>query len=173
MCGKGDKLMYFDQDLQVQLQNQGVAKEEIQKRSRYFPHVIEPSAGADRGTLALICEAFTPDPSRPSGVVMKFNPRMAPIKAAVYPLVNKDGMPEVAEKLYRELRRQWVVDYDAKQSIGKRYARMDEAGTPYCFTIDGETLTAGTVTVRHRDSQQQERIAIDKVSAFLKEHVGD
>jgi glycyl-tRNA synthetase len=65
------------------------------------------------------------------------------------------------------------VDYDAKQSIGKRYARMDEAGTPYCFTIDGETLTAGTVTVRHRDTQQQERIAIDKVSAFLKKHVGE
>jgi glycyl-tRNA synthetase len=173
ICGKGDKLMYFDQDLQVQLQNQGVAKEEIQKRSRYFPHVIEPSAGADRGTLALICAAFTPDTTRPSGVVMKFHPRMAPIKAAVYPLVNKDGMPEVAEKLYRELRKQWVVDYDAKQSIGKRYARMDEAGTPYCFTIDGETLTAGTVTVRHRDTQQQERIGIDKVSAFLKEHVGD
>jgi glycyl-tRNA synthetase len=174
MCGKGDKLMYFDQDLQVQLQNQGVTREDIQKRSRYFPHVIEPSAGADRGTLALICEAYTPDPSRPSGVVMKFHPRMAPIKAAVYPLVNKDGMPEVAEKLYRGLRgRGWAIDFDPKQSIGKRYARMDEAGTPYCFTIDGDTLKDNTVTVRHRDTQQQERIGIDSVAEFLKDRVGE
>jgi len=168
-CGKGDKLMYFDQDLQVKLQNEGVPKEEIQKRARYFPHVIEPSAGADRGTLALICEAFTPDTTRPSGVYMKFHPRIAPIKAAIFPLVNKDGMPEVAEKLYRELRRKWAVQFDEKQSIGKRYARMDEAGTPFCFTIDNDTLTNQTVTVRHRDTQQQETIGIDKVEAFLAE----
>ncbi len=170
--GKGDKLMYFDQDLQVKLQNEGLPKEEIQKRSRYFPHVIEPSAGADRGTLALICEAYTPDPSRASGVYMKFHPRMAPIKAAVFPLVNKDGMPEMAEKLYHELRKKWNVQFDEKQSIGKRYARMDEAGTPYCFTIDGDSLSDQTVTVRDRDTQTQERIAIDKVAAFLAEKIG-
>jgi glycyl-tRNA synthetase len=171
-CGKGDKLQYFDQDLQVKLQGEGVSKEEIQKRSRYFPHVIEPSAGADRGALALLCEAYTPDASRPSGVFMKFNPRLAPIKAAVFPLVNKDGMPEVAEKLYRELRKKYVAQFDEKQSIGKRYARMDEAGTPFCFTIDGDTLKDQTVTVRHRDTQLQERIAIDRVSAFMAEKVG-
>ncbi len=170
-CGKGDKLKYFDQDLQVRLQNEGKSKDEINERSRYFPHVIEPSAGADRGTLALLCEAYTPDPSRASGVYMKFHPRMAPIKAAVFPLVNKDGMPEVAEKLYRELRKKWNVQFDEKQSIGKRYARMDEAGTPYCFTIDGDTLAGGTVTVRHRDTQQQERIALDSVSQFLRDRV--
>ena len=154
--GLGNKLTYFDQD----------------KNERYFPHVIEPSAGADRGTLALICEAYTPDETRPSKVFMKFHPRMAPVKAAIFPLVNKDGMPEVAEKLYRELRRTFVCQYDPKQSIGKRYARMDEAGTPYCFTIDGETLKDQTVTVRYRDTQQQERIGLDKVSAFLKEKIG-
>ena len=103
---------------------------------------------------------------------MKFTPRMAPIKAAVFPLVNKDGMPEVAEKLYRELRKTWVVQMDEKQSIGKRYARMDEAGTPFCFTVDGETLKDQTVTVRHRDSQLQERIGIDRVSAFMSEKIG-
>jgi len=153
--------------------NSSTSKEEINEKSRYFPHVIEPSAGADRGTLALLCEAYTADPSRASGVFMKFHPRMAPIKAAVFPLVNKDGMPEVAEKLYRELRKLWSVQFDEKQSIGKRYARMDEAGTPYCFTIDGDTLKDQTVTVRHRDSQQQDRIAIDKVSAFLAERIGE
>ena len=146
--------------------------DEINEKSRYFPHVIEPSAGADRGTLALLCEAYTPDASRASGVYMKFVPRMAPIKAAVCPLVNKDGMPEVAERLYGELRKRWSVQFDEKQSIGKRYARMDEAGTPYCFTIDGDTLKDQTVTVRHRDTQQQDRISLDKVSAFLAERIG-
>ena len=171
--GLGDKLKYFDQELQVKLQGQGVAKEEIQKQSKYFPHVIEPSAGADRGTLALLCEAFTPDASRPSGVYMKFTPRMAPVKAGVFPLVNKDGMPEIAEKLFKDLRKNYNVEFDEKSTIGKRYARMDEAGTPFCFTIDGDTPGTGTVTVRHRDTQQQERIALDQVRNFLKEKIGD
>ncbi len=170
--GLGDKLKYFDQELQVKLQAQGVAKEEIQKQSKYFPHVIEPSAGADRGTLALLCEAFTPDASRPSGVYMKFTPRMAPVKAGVFPLVNKDGMPEIAEKLFKDLRKTWNVEFDEKSTIGKRYARMDEAGTPYCFTIDGDTPGSQTVTVRHRDTQQQERVALDQVQNFLKEKIG-
>ncbi len=151
--GLRDKLKYFDQ----------------QKNEKYFPHVIEPSAGADRGALALLCEAYTPDESRPSKVYMKFHPRMAPIKAGIFPLVNKDGMPEVASKLYNELRGQYPVQFDAKQNIGKRYARMDEAGTPYCFTIDGQTLEDQTVTVRHRDTLSQERIGIDRVAAFLAE----
>ena len=155
-CGQGDKLRYFDAD----------------RNERYFPHVIEPSAGADRGTLAALCEAYTPDDQRPSKVYMRFHPRLAPLKAAVFPLVNKAGMPELAEKLYHELRPQYAVQFDAKQSIGKRYARMDEAGTPYCFTIDGETLTDQTVTVRHRDSLQQERISLDQVAPFLADKIG-
>lgn len=155
-CGQGDKLRYFDQ----------------QRNERYFPHVIEPSAGADRGTLAALCEAYTPDESRPSKVYMKFHPRLAPIKAGIFPLVNKEGMPEIAEKLFQELRPKYAVQLDVKQNIGKRYARMDEAGTPYCFTIDGDTPTDQTVTVRHRDSLEQERIALDKVSAFLADKMG-
>ena len=98
---------------------------------------------------------------------MKFNPRIAPIKAAVFPLVNKNGMPELAQKLHDEMRSRWVVQYDVKQSIGKRYARMDEAGTPYCFTIDGDTLEDNTVTVRDRDTASQERINIDQVFSYL------
>ena len=112
-----------------------------------------------RGMLVLLCEAYTPDESRPSGVYMKFHPRLAPIQAAVFPLVAKDGMPEVAEKLHRELRGKYAVQFDVKQSVGKRYARMDEAGTPYCFTIDGDTLHDQTVTVRDRDTAAQERTA--------------
>lgn len=155
-CGKGDKWMYFDQPA----------------NERYFPHVIEPSAGLDRGTLALLCEAYTADESRPSKVYMNFTPRMAPVKAGIFPLVNKDGMPEVAEKLYRDLRRKHVVEFDPKQSIGKRYARMDEIGTPYCFTIDGDSLADNAVTVRERNTLAQERIAIDRVPAFLEEKLG-
>jgi glycyl-tRNA synthetase len=136
---------------------------------RFVPHVIEPSAGADRGVLAILCEAYTPDPSRPSKVFMRFSPRMAPIKAAVFPLVAKDGMPEIAEKLHRELRNRWgSVDLDVKQTIGKRYARMDEAGCPFCFTIDGDTAADQAVTVRDRDTQAQERVALDRVGAWLE-----
>jgi glycyl-tRNA synthetase len=148
-----------------------------ERNERYTPHVIEPASGLSRGVLVLLCEAFTPDESRASKVFMKFPPELAPIKAAVYPLVNKDGMPEVAEKLHETLLARFAqrgtIEYDPKQSIGKRYARMDEAGCPFCFTIDGDTLTDQTVTVRHRDTQQQERIAIDSVPTWLGERLGD
>ena len=92
---------------------------------------------------------------------------MAPIKAAVFPLVNKDGLPEVAEKLYLELRQQHVTQFDVKQSIGKRYARMDEAGTPWCFTVDQDSLNDGSVTARDRDTGAQSRISASQVSEFL------
>ncbi|MBN1655949.1 MAG: glycine--tRNA ligase [Deltaproteobacteria bacterium] len=149
------KLEYFDPDNQ----------------ERYFPHVIEPSAGLSRGVLALICEAFTTDPERPSKMFMKFNPRIAPITAGIFPLVNKEGMAEIAEKLYQELRCRYAVQFDVKQTVGKRYARMDEAGTPFCFTVDSQTLQDQTVTVRYRDTTQQERVNIDKVASFLQDHL--
>ncbi len=143
---------------------------------RYLPHCIEPAAGLDRGVLAILCEAYTVDASRPSPEFLKLNPRLAPIKAAVFPLVAKDGMPEVAEKLHAELVdkfwRLGAIETDEKQSIGKRYARMDEAGCPFCFTIDGDTLKDQTVTARDRDTGAQNRIAIDKVAPFLSEKVG-
>jgi glycyl-tRNA synthetase len=148
-------LSYFDTDTQA----------------RFVPHVVEPSAGLSRGVLALLCEAYTPDPERASQVYMKFHPRMAPVKAGVFPLVQKDGMPEVAQKLYDDLARTWPCQIDMKQSIGKRYARMDEAGTPFCFTIDGDSVKDQSVTVRHRDTQAQERVALDKVRAFLADRV--
>ena len=167
------KLEYFDQERQVQAKNEGLSKDEINARSKYIPNVIEPASGLTRGVLVLLCEAFTPDESRPSKVYMKFKPKFAPIKAGIFPLVNKDGMPEIAQKLYMSLREKFTCQLDAKQSIGKRYARMDEAGTPYCFTIDGDTLQDQTVTVRDRDTQSQERINIEKVEAFLAEKIGE
>jgi glycyl-tRNA synthetase len=136
---------------------------------RYLPHVIEPSCGLTRGVLALFSEAYVIDENRPSGGYMNFKPSMAPKKAAILPLVAKDGMPEAATKLYMELREHFAVDLDIKQNIGKRYARQDEIGTPYCFTIDGDTLTDGTVTVRERNTMAQERIPLDQVLPYLRE----
>jgi len=146
------------------------------KGEKYLPHVIEPAAGLDRGVLAVLCEAFTEDASRPSPELMRIHPRLAPIKAAIFPLVNKEGMPETSEKLYLELFRRFgragFVEHDVKQAIGKRYARMDEAGCPYCFTVDGETASSQSVTVRDRDTGAQERLAIDRVSDWLSEKLG-
>jgi glycyl-tRNA synthetase len=155
--GSGKDLSYFD-DL---------------TRERFTPHVIEPSAGADRATLAFLCQAYhedmVPDESgKPTErVVLKFHPRLAPIKAAIFPLVKKDGMPEIAQKLYRELKPQLPVFYDDKGAIGRRYRRQDEAGTPFCITVDGQTLQDQTVTLRDRDTLQQTRLPLSAVAEEL------
>jgi glycyl-tRNA synthetase len=104
---------------------------------------------------------------------LKIKPSLAPVKLGIFPLVNKDGMPEVAEKLYMDLRGTYTCQYDAKQSIGKRYARMDEAGTPYCVTVDGETLKDQAVTIRDRDTATQERVALDKVRDYVGKKLSD
>ena len=161
-----------DYDLTQHQEHSGTKMEYVDPQNpdgRFIPHVIEPAAGLTRGVLAILAEAYTIDESRPSKMYMKFTPRMAPIKAAILPLVAKDGMPEVAEKLYLDLRKKFVVDLDIKQNIGKRYARHDEIGTPFCITIDTDTLEDQTVTIRHRDTMEQDRIALDQVEAFLTE----
>jgi glycyl-tRNA synthetase len=164
------KLEYFDSERGELLANGG------RKGERYLPHVIEPSAGLDRGVLAVLCEAFTEDPARPSPELLKLDPKLAPIKAAVFPLVAKEGMPEVSARLHAEiaqaLRHTGHVEHDVKATIGKRYARMDEAGCPYCFTVDGQTLQDQTVTVRDRDTGQQTRIATTAVVAYLRDRLG-
>ena len=129
--------------------------------------MIEPSAGADRATLAFLCEAYCEDTvpdenGKPTErVVLKLHPRLAPIKAAIFPLVNKDGMPEVAQRLYRELKGDFNVFYDDKGAVGRRYRRQDEAGTPYCFTIDGQTLQDNTVTIRGSGYTQARAVTAD------------
>jgi len=99
---------------------------------------------------------------------MKFHPRLAPVKAAVFPLVKKDGMPEVAQEIYRGLKKHMVAFYDEKGAVGRRYRRQDEAGTPYCITVDGQTLQDRTVTVRDRDSLEQWRVNVDDVVADIR-----
>jgi glycyl-tRNA synthetase len=148
----GTKLEYFDQG----------------SGERYVPHVIEPAAGADRATLAFLVDAY--DEEQVDGelrTVLKLHPRLAPVKVAVLPLVRKDGQPEVAKEIVATLRGLMQTEYDEGGAIGKRYRRQDEIGTPYCVTVDHETLTERTVTLRDRDSMAQERVAIDDLPALL------
>jgi glycyl-tRNA synthetase len=145
---------------------------------RFLPTVIEPSAGADRATLAFLCEAYTEDQApndkgqMETRVLMRFHPKLAPTKVAVFPLVNKEGMPEIAEAIYRDVKRHMTAFYDDKGAIGRRYRRQDEVGTPFCVTVDGDTLKDGTVTIRDRDSLAQVRVSKDGVRAWLREKLG-
>jgi len=141
---------------------------------RFLPHVIEPSAGADRATLAFLCEAYQEDQvpdengKLTTRMCLRLHPRLAPIKAAVFPLVNKDGMPEVAQKLYQELKPDFNLFYDDKGAVGRRYRRQDEIGTPFCVTVDGQTLQDQTVTFRNRDTLEQWRVKLDDCAAELR-----
>ncbi len=145
-------------------------------KERFVPYVIEPSAGVDRAALAFLCEAYTEDQAPDEkGVlqdrlVMKFDPRLAPIKVAVFPLVKKEGMPEVARKLYRACTQAGLTAfYDEKGAVGRRYRRQDEVGTPFCVTVDGQTAEDQTVTVRDRDSLSQDRLSLDEVVPYVQE----
>ena len=160
--GSGKDLSYFDD----------------QARERFVPHVIEPSAGADRGTLAFLCEAFQfdeqPDDKgkMQSRTVLKLHPRLAPVKAAVFPLIKKEGMPEVAAKIYHEFREAGInAQYDQQGAIGRRYRRQDEIGTPFCITVDGQTAEDQTVTLRDRDTLKQERIPLNKVTEEIQQRL--
>lgn len=149
----GEKLEYFDQPT----------------GRRYTPHVIEPAAGADRATLAFMVDAYDEEElDGGSRVVLRLHPRLAPVKVAVLPLLRKDGHPELARDVYETLRRRLAAEYDDGGSIGKRYRRHDEIGTPWCVTIDHDSLTEGTVTVRDRDTLVQERIRVGEVADLLE-----
>ncbi len=136
---------------------------------RYVPHVIEPAAGADRATLAFLVDAYDEEELGEDDVrtVLRLHPRLAPVKVAVLPLVKKDGQPELARELYADLRRRMQAEYDEGGSIGKRYRRQDEIGTPWGVTVDHQTLEDRTVTLRDRDTLTQERIALDEVGDEL------
>jgi len=139
---------------------------------RCVPHVIEPSAGADRATLAFMVDSY--DEEEVEGrerVVLRLHPRLAPVKAAVLPLVNKDGQPEKARAIYEELRRRIPAEFDTGGSIGKRYRRQDEIGTPWGVTVDHQTMEDDTVTLRDRDSLEQTRIAAGDLAAELEERL--
>jgi glycyl-tRNA synthetase len=139
-------------------------------KEKKVPFVIETSAGASRGFMAFLCNAYNEEEvGGEQRIVMRLHPYLAPIKAAILPLVNKDGMPEIAEKLTKDLQRSMKVFYDDSGAVGRRYRRQDEVGTPFGVTIDSDTLQDQTVTIRERDSMEQVRLPIEKVKGYLLE----
>ena len=139
---------------------------------KFVPYIIETSAGCDRTLLTLLVDAYDEvEINGENRVFMRFSPKIAPIKAAILPLVKKDGMPEYAEKVYDELAKKFKVFYDVAGAVGRRYARMDEAGCPFCITIDGQTLEDNTMTVRDRDTMEQKRMTTSEIVAFLDKEV--
>jgi glycyl-tRNA synthetase len=136
--------------------------------------VIETSVGADRTTLAALVNGYREESvagEDEGRVVLGLHPALAPIKAAVFPLTKKDGQPEMAEKLAADLRKSFMTDYDETGSIGKRYRRQDEVGTPFCVTIDSESANDQSVTIRERDSLTQVRVAADQVRNWVAERI--
>ena len=153
----GKQLKYFDES----------------SREKYVPYVIETSVGASRTCMACLAEAYHEEEVKgEQRVVMRFHPRIAPIKAAVLPLVKRDGMPDIAHKITEDLRPYMRVTYDESGAIGRRYRRMDEVGTPFCLTVDSDTLENQTVTVRDRDTMQQERVPIAELRSHLEGRMG-
>ena len=134
---------------------------------KYFPYIIETSAGLNRMLLTVLCDAYWDD-SENNRIVMKIHPKLAPIKAVVCPLVKKDGLPEIGHKIVSDLMKNFNVLYDQQGSIGKRYYRQDEAGTPFCITVDHESKENNTVTLRNRDDQNQDRVKISDLVAILQ-----
>ena len=153
----GTRLEYFDEATQ----------------EHYVPYVIEPSAGADRATLAFLLDAYREEPDKDeTRVVLKFHPRLAPYKVAVLPLSKKEELSSYAREIWRELRQHWVTDYDESKSIGRRYRRQDEIGTPCCVTVDFQSLEDHAVTIRDRDSMGQVRVPLAELEAALREKLG-
>jgi glycyl-tRNA synthetase len=152
----GKDLRYFDEEA----------------REHYFPYVIEPAAGADRATLAFLVDAYDEDVAEgEERAVLRLHPRLAPVKAAVFPLLRKGGQPERALEIRDLLRGHFPVQYDQAGSIGRRYRRQDEIGTPFGITVDHQTLQDGTVTLRDRDSMEQIRMGIDALADEIKKRI--
>ncbi len=155
----GKKLDYFDE----------------QTKERFIPFVIETSAGASRGFMAFLCNAYDEDEAPTSDgkaekrTVLHFHPKLAPIKCAVFPLVNKDGLQDISHNITDELQKSFNVFYDESGAVGRRYRRQDECGTPYCITVDYDTIQDNTVTIRDRDSMKQERIHKDLIKQYILE----
>ncbi len=152
-----------------------------QTKERFIPYVIETSAGASRSFMAFLVDAYEEQElkkensdgttSSETRVVLHLHPALAPIKAAIFPLVNRDGMPELAHKITADLRKNFNVFYDESGAVGRRYRRQDENGTPFCITVDTESLENNTVTIRERDSMEQIRISIDQIRAYLLDKI--
>ncbi|HWD69644.1 MAG TPA: glycine--tRNA ligase [Solirubrobacteraceae bacterium] len=159
----------FDLTQHAEYSRQNLEYVDTASGDRYLPYVIEPAAGADRATLAFLCDAYDEDEIEgETRTVLRLHPQLAPVKAAVLPLVKKDGQPGVAREIMGQLRERMQVEYDEGGAIGRRYRRQDEIGTPWSITVDHQTLEDRTVTVRDRDSLSQDRVPIDGLADELE-----
>jgi glycyl-tRNA synthetase len=164
-----------DYDLQQHIAASGTKLEWVGQDERYVPYVIEPAISVVRAVLAFLCDAYDEEvvADRPR-TVLRLHPRLAPVKAAVLPLIGKDAaMVEKARALYEDLRRSMSAEYDDAAAIGKRYRRQDEIGTPWALTIDEQTLADGTVTLRDRDTLEQERVPIEGAKQLLADRLDE
>ena len=139
----------------------------------YTPYDIETSIGVDRMFLTILCHSYTEEKldNGSERIVLRLPEPLAPVKCAVLPLVNKDGLPEKAQEIVDSLKFHFNTHIEVKDSIGKRYRRQDAIGTPFCVTVDGDTLTEGTVTLRYRDSMKQERVPVEKLREIIEDRV--
>ena len=155
----GKKLQYYDPDTQ----------------ESFIPYVVETSMGLDRMFLAILSQAYTEEPlgDGTTRTVLKIPPMLAPVKVAVFPLVKKDGLPEIAHKIFDDLKLDFNCQYEEKDTIGKRYRRQDAIGTPYCITVDQQTKEDNTVTIRDRDMMKQERISVDKIGRIIEDKLSE
>ena len=161
------KQQFFDNDLDANGKPYG----------NYIPYVVETSVGADRLFLAVLCNAFTQETitegdQTKERTYLNLHPALAPIKVGVFPIVKKDGLAELGQKIYHDLKSEFMATYDEKDSIGKRYTRQDLIGTPYCVAVDYQTVEDGTVTVRQRNDMTQERVTIEQLKAILRATTG-
>jgi glycyl-tRNA synthetase len=163
----------FDLDQHAKFSGKDLTYFDEEAKARYRPWVIEPAAGVDRTMLAFLLDAYDEDVvENEERIVLRLDPRLAPTKVAVYPLLRKAGQPEKAHKVREMVQRYFTVAYDQAGSIGRRYRRQDEVGTPYGVTIDHQTMEDDTVTLRDRDSTKQDRVAISALAATLIERIG-
>ncbi|MDJ0973883.1 MAG: glycine--tRNA ligase [Planctomycetota bacterium] len=163
----------YDLKKHQEYSGRGLAYRDEEKKEWVVPYVIEPSMGVDRCFLTVLCDAYEEEvkPNGETRTVLHLHPKLAPVQVGVFPLVKKEGMPERAEAVYQMLKPVFRTVYDKGGTVGKRYSRNDEIGTPFCVTIDADTLTDGTVTIRDRDTMEQERVAEDQLIAFLADKV--
>ena len=162
-----------DFDLKRHQDTSGVSMEYLdpETKEKFIPHVLEPSFGVDRTVLALLCDAYDEETLENGEVrtVLRFKPSIAPVKVAVFPLMKKEPLGSKALEVFEKLQKIWPCEYDISGAIGKRYRRQDELGTPYCVTIDFNTLEDNTVTLRDRDSMKQERVHLSRLIEILSE----
>ncbi|HHY42487.1 MAG TPA: glycine--tRNA ligase [Thermoanaerobacterales bacterium] len=163
----------FDLSRHIEYSGKSLTYFDPVENKQIVPYVIEPSLGADRAVLVLLCDAYDEEEVQgETRVVLRFKPEIAPIKCAVLPLSKKEPLEELARKIYQDLKKYYHMEYDNTGSIGKRYRRQDEIGTPFAITVDFESLEDNKVTIRDRDTMKQDRVEIDKVRDYLKEKLG-